>query len=300
METQIPMKKGIFRASRKLRTIVKDNDIDLLISCGAIVGPLGVFGTLFNNTSLIYWSHSSFRGTSKKQFRLFNEHFTAVFAKCIVSLTKTDEINYKKHTAAKKVIQIYNPIDSRLENTHFSYNSESKKIISVGRLTYQKNFEALVDVAEIVLKHNSGYTWDIYGSGEDEEKLKKKIEEKKLVGKLNLKGQSDKLYELYNDYCLMVMTSRYEGFPMSLIEGLACNLPLISFDIPTGPNEIIKNEQNGYLIEPFKVTEMAEKILQLLANSELRIHFSNNSNMYIDQFNIDFILSKWYKLLNEF
>lgn len=299
LEKQIPMKKGIFSASKKLRKIVADNDIDILISCGAIVGPLGVFGTIFNKTKLVYWSHSSFKGTSNKQFRIFNEHFTAYFAQCLISLTKTDEINYAKETKAKLVAQIYNPIDNKLVNNQMPYDETSKKIISVGRLTAQKNFEALIDVAEIVLNKHKDFTWDIYGSGEEETALRNKIKTKNLTGKVNLMGQSSNLYELYNEYSMMVMTSRYEGFPMSLIEGLASNLPLVSFDIPTGPNEIIHEGINGFLIKPFDITEMAHKIETLIENKELRVSFSKKNPELLNEFNLSTITEKWIKLLSK-
>ncbi|WP_036153541.1 glycosyltransferase family 4 protein [Maribacter forsetii] len=299
LEEQIPMKKGIITASKKLKNILSTNNIDILISSGAIVGPLGVLGTVFNKTKLIYWSHSSFKGTSKKQFRMFNEHFTALFAKCIVSLTKTDEVNYAKETRAKKVVQIYNPIDSKLENNDKEYSSTSKKIVSVGRLTAQKNFETLIDVAAIVLSEHKDFTWDIYGSGEEEDLLQKKIKTNNLIGKVNLMGQSSNLYELYNEYALMVMTSKYEGFPMSLIEGLASNLPLVSFDIPTGPNEIIHEGTNGFLIEPFDVADMAKKISILINDEDLRISFSKKNPKLINEFNLSTITKKWITLLNK-
>ncbi len=299
LESQIPMKIGIIKASNRLRSLVKHEKIDILICCGAIVGPLSVLGTCFTSSKLIYWSHSSFKGSSNKQFRIFNEYFTATFANSIVSLTKVDKANYKKHTLANQVFQIYNPVDNKLRVNNRPYNSTSSKIISVGRLTYQKNFEGLIDVAAIVLSKNNNISWDIYGSGEDEEKLRKKIKEKGLEGRVILKGQTNKLYDLYNDYTIMVMTSRYEGFPMSLIEGLACQLPLISYDIPTGPNEIIRHGKNGYLIAPFNIDQMACKILYLIENPQVRVAFSNNNSKLIEEYNLDNIVKRWCELLNE-
>jgi len=299
LENQIPMKKGIVKASSKLRAIISNNHIDILIACGQIVGPLGVFGTLFKKTRLIYWSHTSFKGASKKQFRLFNEHFTAVFAKCVVSLTKTDEVNYQKETRAKKVIQIYNPIDSKLEAISKNYRAHTKKIISVGRLSYEKNFESIVDIVKIVITKHPDISWHIYGSGEYKDKIEKKIAEEKMTEKIILMGQSNQLYELYNDYSIMVMTSRYEGFPMSLLEGLASNLPLISFNVPTGPNEIIREGINGYLITPFEIDEMAQKIISLLDNPTKMEEFSLNNQKFLKEYNLDSILNQWEKLLSE-
>lgn len=299
LEEQIPMKKGIFKASKSLRNILSVNNIDILISCGQIVGPLGVCGTLFNKTKLIYWSHTSFKGASKKQFRMFNEHLTAIFAKCIVTLTKTDEINYNKDTLSKKVVQIYNPIDSRLEKISKKYVANTKKIISVGRLSYEKNFETLIEVAQLVKDKYPDFEWHIYGSGDYHEKLKKLITQKNITDTVFLMGQSNNLYELYNDYSLMVMTSRYEGFPMSLLEGLASELPLISFDVPTGPNEIIRNDINGYLIKPFNKNEMANKIIFLLKTPAKMEEFSNNNKKFMKEYNLKNIINKWQLLLNE-
>lgn len=297
LKSQIPMKKGILYSSKKLRNILFDNKIDILITCGHIVGPLGVLGTLFNKTKLIYWSHSSFKQTSKKQFRMFNEHFTSVFASKIISLTKVDEINYTKHTFSKHVTQIYNPIDNKLNSVSKKFKSKSNNIISVGRLTDQKNFKTLIDVAETIFKKNYDFTWDIYGSGDEEEELKQLIDKKGLFGVVNLKGQSNNLYELYNNYSIMVMTSKYEGFPMSLLEGLASKLPLISFDIPTGPNEIIRNNVNGYLIEPFDINEMANKIIYLLENPNVSEEFSKNNEIFKNEYSLKSIINKWQTTL---
>ncbi|AIY13937.1 glycosyltransferase [Cellulophaga baltica] len=296
---KMSMKKGLLKSIPKLRTILSKNNITTLIAAGSIVGPLGVFSTLFNKTKLIYWSHSSFRGSANNKYRLINEQFTAIFSKHLISLTKEDKKNYKNSTLAKNVCQIYNAIDSELLKQNISYNSESNKIISVGRLTYQKNFEGLIDVANELSKQNNDFVWDIYGSGENEKMLLAKIKENNLENKIFLKGQSNNLYNLYNDYCMMVMTSRYEGFPMSLIEGLACKLPLVSYDIPTGPNEIIRDDINGFLIEPFNKENMADKINVLLRDSAKRSFFSENNENYIDEYKMEYILKKWNDLLIE-
>ena len=297
LEEQIPMKMGLPKATIRLRKVLTENNIDVLIVCGAIAGPLGVLGTKFSKTKLVYWSHSSFKGSSNKRFRIFNEYFTTSFVDCVISLTKTDQINYRKSTLAKKVEQIYNPIDTKLENLNYVYNDTSNKIISVGRLTYQKNFEALIDVAALVANKKKDFIWDIYGSGEEEDMLNKKIKENGLENKVFLRGQTNKLYELYKEYALMVMTSRYEGFPMSLIEGLASKLPLISFDIPTGPNEIICEGENGYLIKPYNKLEMADKIVELMNSKETRLQFSEKNTTLKNSFDLKSIVNKWIILL---
>lgn len=299
VENKTPMKKGILKAALKTRKIIDQYDIDVVICCGQLVGPLGVLSTIFKKTKLLYWSHSSFKATTSNKFRVFNEHFSAVFSNLVISLTKVDELNYKKETLARKVVQIYNPIDKQLENINTTYNAKSKKIISVGRLTHQKNFESLVDVAKIVLEKHTDYSWHIFGSGEDKEKIESKIKKYNLEERLCLMGQCNNLYDIYNEYSMMVMTSLYEGFPMTLLEGMAFKLPLVSFDIPTGPNEIIREDINGFLIKPFEIEDMANKISVLIVDANKRQTFSRNNSNFIDEFNISSITAKWISLLEK-
>jgi len=293
-----PMKKGIFKANKRLKNLLKEHKIETLVSCGSLFGPLGVLSTLFSKINLIYWDHSNYFENTSHNFKIRSKNFTARFADVVVPLTKHDKENYQKHTKAKKIVQIYNPIDVKLENLQHEYDVNSKKIISVGRLKKQKNFIQLVDVAKIVLERHPEYCWHIFGAGENYQKIQDKIVANNLEYKLVLMGQSNDLYNIYKEYAMMVMTSLYEGFPMTLLEGMANKLPLVSFDILTGPNEIITDGVNGYLIPPFEVKQMADKIIKLIENDEVRVSFSKNNQDYIDEFNTSTITNKWVSLFN--
>ncbi len=291
-----PMKKGIFKATRKLRRLLKKQQIEVLVCCSSLFGPLGVLATRYNATRLIYWDHSSFFESTAHDFAVGGKRLTAFFADAVVPLTQHDQKNYKEHTRAKQVVQIYNPIDAALENRQHDYDTEAKQIISVGRLTYLKNFELLADIAKNVLKKHQDWQWHIYGSGESEASIRTKIIENGIEDRLVLKGHASNIYDVYKDYALMVMTSRSEGFPMTLLEGMANKLPLVSFDIISGPNEIIRENENGFLIEPLNARKMAEKINELIENPEIRKEFSKNNMKYIDQYNLKSITEKWISL----
>ena len=96
-------------------------------------------------------------------------------------------------------------------------NINSKQIVSVGRLTYQKGFDILCDVAKDVLSKNPDYKWIILGDGEDKEKLQSKIKEYNLQDRLILKGKVSNVEDYYENSALYVMTSRFEGLPMTLL-----------------------------------------------------------------------------------
>lgn len=143
------------------------------------------------------------------------------------------------------------------------------------------------------------WTWDIYGEGELKDSLQKMINENGLSEKIRLMGQVSDLYDRYRDYAFMVMTSRYEGFPMSLIEGAANRLPLISFDIPTGPNEIIVDGVNGYLINADSDKDMVVKIRKLIENQEIRESMSKEVYQLTQAFAMERILKQWKILFNK-
>ena len=194
---------------------------------------------------------------------------------------------------------IYNPADELLFKKTVKYNTNSRKIVSVGRLSYPKNYMCLLDVAKNVLQQNAEWSWDIYGDGEDRKILEDRIVELGLTERVTLKGNSSNMYSLYDDYAIMVMTSRYEGFPMVLIEAASRGLPLVSFDIHTGPNEIIVNGVNGYLINKGDVVGMSEKISLLIQDPALRRAFSQEAIKSVERFREQQVIDRWIELIKE-
>ncbi|AKA36085.1 glycosyltransferase [Flagellimonas lutaonensis] len=293
------MFRGLPKALKRLRSNVAQYEIEVLVICGFNVGLLGVAATRFKKTKVLYWSHSSFKGY-KVPFKNFNEQMASYFADAVVTLTKADKVTYRKRTRAKKIVQIYNPVDERILRGNKTYNMDSKKVISVGRLDESKNFHSYtLDVAKKVFDRLPGHEWHIYGSGDYKDYILEEISEQKLEGKVVLKGHADDIYTLYPQYALLVMTSSFEGFPMVLLEGMANQLPMVSFDVPTGPNEIIRNNENGYLIPAFDCDQMAEKIVTLLIDHEKRYLFSKANSKLPDEFSVGQIIKKWTSLFDE-
>jgi glycosyltransferase involved in cell wall biosynthesis len=226
-----------------------------------------------------------------------SRNFGAQRSNAIITLTKDDYLMYKKKFKRKSITQIYNPIDETIDSD-LKYNSASRKILSIGRFSYQKNFENLVEVAKKVLIKNKTWEWHIYGDGADFEKIKRLINKYALDSQLILKGRKNNLYEIYKDYSFIVMTSRYEGLPMILLEGLKSKLPLVSYDIKTGPNEIIIDKENGFLIRKFKTDIMAKRIDELINDEKLRLMMSKKSELLVSKFSINEIIQKWLNLLD--
>lgn len=280
-----------------LKSFVKKNKIDILVACGVQFYPVVTLVAKICGIKSICWEHIN--PTTKNDFKFQDQCrvLGAYTSDCNVVLTKSALKIYNDRFRFKRNIQIYNPIDPTLLDKNSIYNSNSKKIVSVGRLGYQKNFERLIEIASCIFKDNTEWSWDIYGEGPDREKLETLIKNKNLSGKVKLCGQVNNLYSLYENYAFMVMTSRYEGFPMTLLEGAAKGLPMISFDIPTGPNEIIKNGENGFLCQDNGNGDMIEKIQFLMKREKLRIKMSEKSRKTAEYFSVNKILESWNTLL---
>ncbi len=284
----------------RLRKYLKVNQIDILIACGALYFPLAILGSGLTKTKCIGWEHSNMNITSDHKFQAKARDFGIKRCDAMVVLTKSDQENLNKKYALDHLYQIYNPVDPRLIALRSPYDSHSRKIMSVGRLTYQKNYPALIEVAKKVLSDNPDWTWDIYGDGEDFESVKTQIDANKLSDRLVLKGQVSNIYELYTAYSFLVMTSRYEGFPMVLLEATSLGLPMVSFDIKTGPNEIIDHGDSGFLIEAFNVDDMSGYIQKLIDDQEIRVKMSKKCVENSEKFSQSYIVKQWEALFETF
>ena len=291
----VNFKKQYFQVVKGIRHYIKENNIDILIDVEVIASLFSIPATRFTKTKLISWEHFNFYEDNGSHLRIYARKLAARFSNCIITLTEHDKQNYLNNLDIKgKVEYIYNPIE---EVDDMECNIKSKQIISVGRLTYQKGFDMLCDVAKVVLKDNKGWKWLILGDGEDKDKLRSKIKEYGLENKLILKGNVSNVEEYYKNSSLYVMTSRFEGLPMTLLEAKTYKLPIVSFNCLTGPSEIVKNNVNGYLINPENVEAMSNK-LNILMNDENKLkEFSSNAQIDIEKFELKPIIERWIEVL---
>lgn len=178
-------------------------------------------------------------------------------------------------------------------------NYDSKQILSIGRLNYQKGFEFLIDAAKIVVDKHSDWKFVICGSGEEYEELVKKIQTLKLENNMQIIPPTKNITALYENSSIYVMSSRFEGLPMVLIEAQSYSLPIVSFDCPEGPASIIHNNEDGYLVKLFDINMLAEKICYLIENKSERIRLGSNSFTNSKQFSTDSVREKWLIFFQE-
>ena len=271
-----------FRCLSGVKKLVYQNKYDFLIFLGENMSIFAQNACKNTTTKCIYWMHNS---AWFYHYPFLEKHLRIIAIKksnYTITLTKDSKNELIRKYSIKNIVNISNPADDVLLNKKIDYNNQSKKIITVGRISKEKNYIKLVDIASKVFSVHPEWLWDIYGDGED--KLKKEILEKIRINKLNnnlfLKGNSNNIYDLYNNYSFQVMTSMFESFPMVLVEGMSCGLPLVSFDIKTGPSEIIEDGVNGFLINDLNINTISNRIIYLIENPDKRKEMSmNNENL---------------------
>ena len=297
----------IFEDMIWLKRFLKKEKIDVAISVGRGWPAIVSGACLGGAAKFIMWEHSGVYGLdleankgNKLSKILFEKHLVCGFDK-IVLLTENEIPLYKKrYPKVSHVDAIYNSIDDRLFADIPDYDVKACKLMTVGRIAFQKGYEYLVDVAQKVFARHPDWRWDIYGDGEAEykEKIAALIRERGLEGRLTLCGNRSDIYDLYQNYGVYVMTSRYEGLPMVLLEAKVKKLPLVSFDINSGPSDIIEDGVSGYLVPPFDTDAMAERICELIEHPELRQKFSDHAWDNIDKFRKEAVVQKWVELID--
>lgn len=175
---------------------------------------------------------------------------------------------------------------------------DKKRVIAVGRLDYQKGFDRLVEAWRIVQQNKAYADWhlDIFGQGEWKEMLQAQIDGYGLQESVKLNAPTQQIGKEYTNSSMLVMSSNYEGFPMVMIEAMACGLPAVSFDFKCGPKDIIRHGENGLLVKNNDIQGLAEAMMKLMGNEELRRQMSVEARKVTETYSEEVVMKKWISL----
>ena len=297
-EKTISITKNIFTLSRKLRKYLIESQIDILLAITAGVNTVAIIATRGTKIKTVYCEHSNLENQTYGKKHMFRQWIGAKKMDKIVTLTERDKRNFinKFKINENKVQNIPNWYEN-IHNDNSEYKIDSKKIITVGRLEKVKGHDLLIKVAKKVQEKHPNWSWDIYGDGSCKNEISNNIIKNNLQNFVKLKGNCTNLNRIYNEYAMFVLTSYYEGIPLVLLEAQEAKLPVISFDCPTGPAEIIENEKNGFLIPAYDIDKMVIKICELIEKPEERIEFSKKTKINFQKFEKNLIVKEWIDLI---
>ncbi|WP_207707747.1 glycosyltransferase family 4 protein [Romboutsia faecis] len=216
----------------------------------------------------------------------------------LATLTDADTKDYEDLLNNQKVsvIKLTNSVP-RLE--HVKSNLENKVIIAAGRLVNQKGFDLLIDAFEIVKERYPDWKVKIFGKGRDKRDLTLRIIEKGLYNHVLLMGPTNDIELELENASIFALSSRYEGFGMVIVEAMQCGVPVVSFDCPRGPGEIITHGEDGILVEDGNINEFAKELMNLMGNYEKRKELGNNAIDSVKKYEIDVIGNEWIKLFEK-
>lgn len=206
---------------------------------------------------------------------------------------------YEEKLKGKKIKCVYIPHCLK-HYPEVTSDLKEHNIISMGRLSSEKGFLDLIDVFEMVSKKEPTWHLNIAGDGQERQKLENKIQQKNLQDKIHILGfkNEKELEELRLQSSIYVMTSFNESFGLVLIEAESYGLPLLAFDSASGPKEIIKNGENGFLIENRNKEQMANKIIELISNQELRNKMGQAAREDASKYKMEKIETIWYEFID--
>lgn len=287
-------KLAILKQIRWIRRWLEKNQIDWLINVDMGMGFYGILAA--KKQKVITWEHGNFYNNWGSQLFPYFRRFAAKKSDYVVVLTEKDRENYEKNIRGCVPVRV---IPNPAQRREFTYASDSRTILSVGHLLANKGYHRVVELAKRVLPSRPEWRWVICGEGPERANLEKAIAEAGLEGRILLPGLIKDMDAQYQKAALQVLTSDMEGLPMTLLEGKSWGLPLLAFDIMTGPSDIIADGVNGFLVPPFDLDKMADKLAALMDDAALRQTFSANSTAGMEKFSEKQILDQWWKLLEE-
>jgi glycosyltransferase involved in cell wall biosynthesis len=250
-----------------------------------------IFSLLLIKKPIIVCEHNNYHALKSKFKRLCRLVFYRK-ATHLLLLTNRDVRHYtERNFPGSKITVMPNPLG--IENDELIHRQTSASLLAVGSLCEQKAFTRLID---LFVDIDSKCNLIIVGEGPDRNDLECRIIKLGLSNRIKLVGQVDNISYYYRTSSILLMTSIYEGLPMVIGEANAFGLPVISYDCPTGPGEMIEDGFNGFLIKDGDASAFAACVNSLVNDFEQYTQMSNNSFFSAKKMSISKIDKQWEKL----
>lgn len=295
------IRETILQGKKKLRAYLREESIQLLFYVGAYAGLCGGLMARRVRCRKVFCDHGALMNQwHELPARLMRIVGSRYSQRTVVLTKQSEEAYYKKfHYRKGRVLTIYNWMDEQILLDAAEYDSSSHRLLTAGRFSHEKGYDLLLKVARSLAGRSLDWEWDIYGEGDMLPEIERQIGQLGLAGRVHLLGLTNHMSKAYGGHAMYVLTSYREGLPLVLIEAKANHLPIVSFDIVSGPGEIVTDGENGVLIPPYDTEKMAEAIADLLSDCDRRKAMSEKSAQGMEEFDRERILSQWRGLITE-
>jgi len=296
---------GIFNKFKRLLYLskyLKAEKFDFIIDIRFRVKPLQelFISKWLYNAKTIYTIHSSKTHIYLPKFKPLAK---LIYGNCfrIISISKAMENMIRDKHNLNNVTTIYNPIDIEYirDKAKEEIDLDFEYIISAGHFnTDQKQFDKLIYAYSRSILPKKNIALVILGDGKDKDYLIDVATSNGVIDFVHFLGFKNNPYKYFSKAKYFAMSSLHEGMPMVLIEALACGTPLVSFDCPTGPNEIIKNRENGILVENQNIEDFIDSLNLFISDSDLYVRCKEETLSSVNKFSVNEVGKQWFELMN--
>lgn len=286
------------RSYRKgIKKIFAKTNPDIILVCDDGLKAFFIPTILETTIPAIYERHVSKEIEMNHEYPFWKKILIEAKWKCMESLAQTfqkfvvlTEGNTNEWKTLKNMAVIPNPLSFYPEQ---SSTLQNKKVIAVGRQGYQKGYDRLLQSWKIVQEKFPDWHLEIYGKITQEYQLEELSKDLKIKNSVSFFPPEKDIQSKYLDASVYIMSSRFEGFGMVLIEAMACGLPCVSFDCNYGPSDIIRDGEDGLLVENGKIGALAEALIKLMDQPHIRQEMGNNAKENVKRFLPKTIVQKW-------
>lgn len=282
----------------RLRRFLKRARINILIDVETMLALYSTPALIGLKVKHITWEHFNFQFDLGKKLRRWARHLAAAYSNIVVTLTERDRSQWLAAIRWRraKLVSIPNPIPFEIP-APIDEATRAPLVLAVGRLTPQKGFDWLLQAWQQVIAQAPQWRLRIVGDGEQRAELEQLRATLGLQASVELLPTTTDIEQHYREASLFCLSSRFEGFPMVLLEAQAFGLPCVSFDCPCGPSDIIEEGVAGLLAPVGDIQALTQQLLRLINDPERRKQMGKSARLRMQgQFSIQHILPQWEKL----
>lgn len=293
---QAPPRIASFKNSiALLKEIVTKNQYDGVISSGYLPNMICSFIPVKKIISFHGWTKSTWKVRIYEYLETWTyANFDAIV--CVSHVQKKTLLKWNKN--CYQINNSFSPEKSTEIVSRGSINPQLK-ILSIGRLSWEKGFDIAVKSARLLKNRGLDFQWDVYGEGIERTSLVKQINDLDISKNFILKGFITNPIQIISQYDLFVLPSRTEGQSIALLEAMSQKIPIIATNVGGNP-DIIRDHIDGLLIQSESTTQLTEAILSLSTNEQLRSRITNNAlNRLASDFSSTNQGQKWHEVLQK-
>ncbi len=227
----------------------------------------------------------------------FQRHYPKLDA--VVTLTERDAEEYRELLDTSRGLRVLTMPNGVPDLGGHRATLEDKVVISAGRLSPQKAYDRLLTAWAKVAPQRPDWRLEIYGAGQDQEKLQRQLTALGLGDSAQLMGRTSELFAKMAGASMFVMTSRREGMPMVLLEAMGVGLPVVAYDCPTGPRELIADGVDGYVVPNGDTDALVARIIELMDDPEKRKRYGEAARAKAAGYDVDALAERWERIFEE-